>query len=179
MSRKKITRKREIHNDFVYQSQLVSRFINRLMRDGKKGVAEKVFYQAIKEVAQKDKQDGKRLLDENAELMQWLGEPKSQDTGLELFRLAISKIGPEVEVKSRRVGGATYQVPMEVSDVRRRSLAIRWLVNYARERNERTMVDKLTAEIRDACRGTGGAIKKKEDVFRMAESNKAFAHYKW
>ena len=179
MYRKKITRKREIHSDFVFQSQLVARFINRLMRDGKKGVAEKVFYQAIKNVASKDKEDGKRLLEENAEVMQWLGESKGKDIGLELFRLAISKIGPEVEVKSRRVGGAPYQVPLEVPDVRRRSLAIRWLVNYARERNERTMAEKLTGEIRDACRGTGGAIKKKEDVFRMAESNKAFAHYKW
>lgn len=179
MSRKKVVYKRKIHSDVVYQSELVSRFINRLMYGGKKSVAERAFYGALKQVAEKEKADASRLLKENEEVMQWLTESKSNDIGLELFRLAISKIGPEVEVRSRRVGGASYQVPVEVSDRRRISLSIRWLVTFARKRNERTIVDRLVGEICDACRGTGNAIKKKEDVFRMAEANKAFAHYKW
>ena len=179
MSRKKVVRKVRTSPDVVFGSILASKMINRLMQDGKKSLSEKIFYESIKKAGKKIKDDATKLLEQNKEAISWIGEEVSKETDFELFRLAIAKIGPEIEVKSRRVGGATYQVPIEVSDKRRKSLAIRWLVTYARQRAEHTMVDRLSGEIVDACRGTGGALKKREDVFRMAESNKAFAHYKW
>ena len=156
MSRKKKAKIRSVVPDALYSSELVMRFINRLMYDGKKSVAEKNFYAAIK-----------------------VAEQKVDQKGLELFLEVVKKVSPEVEVKSRRIGGATYQVPIEVRSVRQRSLAIRWLVTYARQRNEKGIVSKLAGEFVDVLNGTGGSVKKKEDVFKVAEANKAFAHYKW
>lgn len=158
MSRKQIVYKtREgIMPDAIYGSELVTQFINRLMLDGKKSIAAKIFYEAIKKL---DKiMDGK---------------------GLEAFEKAIKNSSPEVAVTSRRIGGATYQVPVQVRDKRKKYLAVRWIINSARLRSGHSMVDRLTGELKDACNNTGGAVKKKEEVFRMAEANKAFAHYRW
>ena len=157
MSRKKSHKRRSIFPDSIYNSELVARFVNRLMYDGKKGVAEVIFYKALSIIEEK------------------INDQK----GIEVFNKSIENVKPKVEVKSRRLGGATYQVPIEVSEYRQRTLAIRWLVTYSRERTDRTMAAKLAGEFMDAYNNTGGAIKKKEDVFRMAEANKAFAHYRW
>ncbi|BBM88666.1 30S ribosomal protein S7 [Spirochaetota bacterium] len=156
MSRKYHGEKRTIEADVVFNSVLAARFINRMMVAGKKPIAEKIFYKAIDMATQK------------------IGGEK-----YEMFEKAINNVSPMVEVKSRRVGGATYQVPTEVSEHRRHSLAIRWLITFARNRSEKGMVNRLAGELVDACNLTGGAFKKKEEVFRMAEANKAFSHYKW
>jgi small subunit ribosomal protein S7 len=147
---------REVMPDPIYNSKVITKFINTLMLDGKKSVAEKIMYGAIEALDKK-------------------GEAK----GIELFEKAIENIKPLVEVKSRRVGGATYQVPVEVRASRRQTLALRWLVDVSRKRNERTMVDSLANELFDAANERGTAFKKKEDMHRMAEANKAFAHYRW
>ncbi len=156
MPRKGPVPKREILPDPIYNSRLAARFVNRLMYDGKKGAAEKIFYSAL----------------------EVLGE-KTGEQPLQAFEKAIENIKPHLEVKSRRVGGATYQVPMEVRPERQISLAIRWLISYARARGEKGMVSKLSGELIDAFNNRGGSIKKKEDTHRMAEANKAFAHYRW
>ena len=156
MPRKGPVPKREILPDPIYNSRLVARFVNRLMYDGKKGAAEKIFYSALGVLAEKTGEDA-----------------------LQAFEKAMENVKPHVEVKSRRVGGATYQVPMEVRPERQISLAIRWLINYARSRGEKGMANKLSAEFIDAFNLRGGAVKKKEDTHRMAEANKAFAHYRW
>ena len=148
--------KREILPDPVYNSVLVTKLINGVMLDGKKGVAQKVVYDAFDLIQKK--------LDRNP---------------LEVFTEALNNIMPALEVKARRVGGATYQVPIEVRPERRQTLGLRWLVSYARTRGEKTMADKLAGEIVDAVNGTGGAVKKREETHRMAEANKAFAHYKY
>jgi small subunit ribosomal protein S7 len=148
--------KREVLPDPVYGSQLVTKLINGVMEDGKKGVAQKIVYEAFEKVAEKSGQDA-----------------------LEMFKKALANIMPQLEVKAVRRGGSNYQVPMEVRPERRQTLGLRWLVNYARQRSERTMADRLFGEIMDACNSTGGAVKKKEDTLKMAEANKAFAHYKW
>ena len=148
--------KREILPDPVYGSVLVTRLINNVMLDGKKGVAQKIVYGAFDIV--KDK-TGK--------------EP------LEVFTTAMDNIMPSLEVKARRVGGATYQVPMDVRPARRQTLGLRWLTSYARARSERTMAERLAGELMDAANNTGSAVKKREDTHKMAESNKAFAHYRW
>ncbi|MDQ1558537.1 MAG: small subunit ribosomal protein [Pyrinomonadaceae bacterium] len=142
--------------DPVYNSPLVTKFINGLMEGGKKSNAEKIFYNALLQV----------------------GEKVGEDP-LKAFKRAIDNVRPQVEVKSRRVGGSTYQVPLEVPQERRGSLAIRWIVGAARSRGEKTMIDRLTGELLDAANNRGNAVKKKDDVHRMAEANKAFAHYKW
>ena len=142
--------------DAVYNSTLVSKFINCLMKDGKKSVSERIFYGGMDMVRERSKEDP-----------------------LPLFKRAIENCKPVVEVKSRRVGGANYQVPIEVATNRRSSLAIRWLINYATARSEKGMAEKLCAEIIEAAASRGAAIKKREDVHRMAEANKAFAHYRW
>jgi small subunit ribosomal protein S7 len=142
--------------DAVYNSTLVSKFINCMMWDGKKAVSEKTFYRA----------------------MTLVGE-RSNEEPLKVFKKAVENCKPVVEVKSRRVGGANYQVPVEVSQSRRSSLALRWLISFARTRPEKGMPEKLCAEFLDAAAGRGSAIKRKEDVHRMAEANKAFAHYRW
>jgi small subunit ribosomal protein S7 len=156
MPRKGPAPRREVLPDPKYGSRLVAKFINQMMVDGKKSVSEKILYQAMEEL-------GRRL-----EL-----EP------LKAFEQVVDKVKPQMEVKSRRVGGATYQVPMEVRPARQESLAIRWLITYARGRGEKGMVHRLAAEFIDAFNERGGAMKKREDTHRMAEANKAFAHYRW
>jgi len=156
MPRRATVQKREILPDPVYNSQLVTRFINSVMKDGKKTVAESIFYGAL-------------------ELM----EERTGDDPLKLFKRAVENTKPHVEVKSRRVGGSTYQVPVEVRAERQLSLAIRWLINFSRSRHEKTMTEKLAGELLDAANNRGGAIKKRDDTHRMAEANKAFAHYRW
>ena len=157
MPRRREVPKREILPDPVYNSQLVTKFINSLMTDGRKSVAERVFYGALKKV-----------------------EDRAKDDPLKLFKKAIDNVKPSLEVKSRRVGGSNYQVPVEVNPNRRLSLAIRWVAGYARERGDgKTMQEKLAMEFLDAANLRGGAVKKREDTHRMAEANKAFAHYRW
>ncbi|MBS1783967.1 MAG: 30S ribosomal protein S7 [Acidobacteria bacterium] len=156
MSRRSAPAKREILPDPVYNSLLVSKFVNILMEQGKKATAERIIYGALEIVAK-----------------------KSGEEALEAFTKALTNIKPAVEVKSRRVGGATYQVPVEVPQNRRTSLAMRWLKSYSATRGERTMRDKLAGEILDAMNFRGAAVKKKDDVHKMAEANKAFAHYRW
>jgi len=156
MPRRATVAKREILPDPVYNSQLVTRFINSVMKDGKKTVAERIFYGALK-----------------------LMEERTGDDPLKMFKRAVENVKPHVEVKSRRVGGSTYQVPMEVRSERQLSLAIRWLIQYAGSRSEKTMTERLAGELLDAANNRGGTIKKRDDTHRMAEANKAFAHYRW
>ena len=156
MPRKGFIAKREVLADPIYNSIVVTKLINNIMLDGKKGVAQKIVYDAFEIIKEKT---GK--------------EP------LEAFTDAMNNIMPVLEVKARRVGGATYQVPMEVRPERRQTLGLRWLTRYSRERNEKTMKERLANEIIDALNGTGGACKKREDTHKMAEANRAFAHYRW
>ncbi len=156
MSRKHRAQVREVLPDPRYNDIVVTKFINAMMIGGKKAVAEKIVYGAFD-----------------------LAEQKSGEEGIKIFKKAMSNIKPAVEVKSRRIGGATYQVPVEVRPNRRQSLAIRWLREYSRSRNGKTMVEKLADELVDAANNRGGSIKKREDVYKMAEANKAFAHLKW
>ncbi len=142
--------------DARYDSQTVSKFINVMMLAGKKSTAERIFYSAMDVV-----------------------EEKTSQPGVNVFKQALSNVKPVVEVKSRRVGGATYQVPVEVRPERRTALAMRWLIQYSRERGEKSMAEKLAAEVISASKGEGNAVKKKEDTHRMADANKAFAHYRW
>jgi small subunit ribosomal protein S7 len=148
--------KREILPDPLYQSKVVSQFISKIMYSGKKGVAERVMYDAFDLIKEKTGKDP-----------------------LEVFQTAMKNVMPVLEVKARRVGGATYQVPVEVRPERRTALAMRWLISYSRKRGEKTMVEKLAGEIMDAASGVGASIKKREDTHKMAEANRAFAHYRW
>ena len=148
--------KRDVLADPVYNSKMVTRLINNIMYDGKKGVAQKIVYGAFEIVSEKTGKDA-----------------------LEAFEQAMENIMPVLEVKARRVGGATYQVPMEVRPERRQTLGLRWMTTYARTRNEKTMKERLAGEIMDALNGMGGACKKREDTHKMAEANRAFAHYRW
>ena len=148
--------KREILPDPIYVSILVTKLVNSIMLDGKKGVAQKVVYGAFQIV-----------------------EEKTGKSGLEAFQQAMENIMPAVEVKTRRVGGANYQVPIEVRPERRQTLGLRWLTNYSRARSEKTMRERLAGEIMDACNNTGAAVKKREDTHKMAEANKAFSHFRW
>jgi small subunit ribosomal protein S7 len=147
---------REILADPIYNSKVITKFVNTVMLDGKKSTAEKIMYGAIANL-----------------------DARGEASGIELFEKAIENVKPLLEVRSRRVGGATYQVPVEVRAVRRQTLALRWLVDAARKRNERTMVERLANELFEAANDRGTAFKKKEDMHRMAEANKAFAHYRW
>ena len=148
--------KREVLPDPMYNSIIVTRLVNNIMLDGKKGVAQKIVYEAFEIV-----------------------EAKTGKNGLEAFEEALENIMPVLECKTRRVGGANYQVPLEVRPERRETLGLRWITTYSRTRNERTMKERLAGEIIDAMNSTGGAFKKKEDVHKMAEANKAFAHFRW
>ena len=148
--------KREVLPDPMYNNVVVTKLINNIMLDGKKGVAQSIVYGAFEIIAEKTGKDA-----------------------LEVFTQAMENIMPVLEVKARRVGGATYQVPIEVRPERRQTLGLRWLTKYSRERNERTMRERLAGEILDAVNNMGGAVKKKDDTHKMAESNKAFAHYRW
>ncbi|ADD03214.1 ribosomal protein S7 [Thermoanaerobacter italicus Ab9] len=156
MPRKGQVERREVLPDPVYNSKKVSKLINKVMWDGKKSLAQKICYGAFDIIREKTGRDP-----------------------LEVFEEALNNVMPVLEVRPRRVGGATYQVPMEVRPERRLSLGIRWLVEYARQRNGKSMMEKLAAEIMDAANNTGGSVKKKEDTHKMAEANKAFAHYRW
>jgi len=156
MPRKGPARQREITPDPVYNNRVVTRFVNRLFTRGKKSVGERIFYSALEEI-----------------------ESKAGRPGIDVFEQAVRNVMPIIEVKPRRVGGATYQVPVEVRTDRRMALAIRWLVTYARKRPGRTMVDRLAGELMDAASNAGASVKKKEDGHKMAEANKAFAHYRW
>ena len=148
--------KREVLPDPMYNSVLVTKLVNSIMLDGKKGVAQKVVYGAFDII-----------------------EEKTGKNGLEVFQEAMENIMPSLEVKSRRVGGATYQVPIEVRPDRRQTLGLRWLTNYSRSRSEKTMRERLAAEIMDASNNTGSSVKKREDTHKMAEANKAFSHFRW
>jgi small subunit ribosomal protein S7 len=156
MPRRRYVAKREVLPDPVYNSQLVTRFINSILRQGKKSTAEGIFYGALDII-----------------------QSKTQDDPLKVFKRAMDNVKPQLEVKSRRVGGSTYQVPVEVPPARQLSLSIRWLIDFAKARGEKSMVDKLAGELLDAANNRGGAIKKKDDTHRMAEANKAFSHYRW
>ncbi len=156
MSRRNAAEIREVLPDPVYNSTVVTKVVNQVMLDGKKGVAQRIVYGAMEEAGKKLEKDP-----------------------LEVFNTAIENIKPKLETKARRVGGATYQVPMEIRPARQQTLAIRWLVMFARKRSERTMDEKLANELVDACNLTGGAVKKRDEMHRTAEANKAFAHFKW
>ena len=156
MPRRGSIAKRDVLADPIYNSKLVTRLINNIMYDGKKGVAQQIVYGAFDIVAEKT---GKEAM--------------------EVFEAAMNNIMPVLEVKARRIGGATYQVPIEVRPERRQALALRWLTTFSRNRGEKTMVDKLAAEIIDASNNTGSAVRRKEDMHKMADANKAFAHYRW
>ncbi|MFC3848371.1 30S ribosomal protein S7 [Helicobacter baculiformis] len=147
---------REVLGDPVYNSKVITKFINKMMYDGKKSVAEKIIYAALSKI-----------------------EEKSGEKGIEVFEKALENVKPLLEVRSRRVGGATYQVPVEVRPARQQSLSIRWILEATRKRNERMMVDKLANELLDAASDKGAAFRKKEEIHKMAEANKAFAHYRW
>ena len=156
MSRRGRVAKRDVLPDPIYNSKVVTKLINNIMLDGKKGVAQNILYEAFQKV-----------------------EAKTGTPAMEVFDKAIENIMPVLELKVRRIGGANYQVPVEVYPERRMTLGLRWLVNYSRLRNEKSMVDRLANEIIDASNGTGASVKKKEDTHKMAEANKAFAHFRW
>ena len=156
MARRRVAGKREVLPDPIFNSVVVTKFINGLMWGGKKSTAEEIFYGAMNRLAE-----------------------KTGEEPLKVFKKALDTVAPALEVKSRRIGGATYQVPLEVTRDRRNTLAIRWLVSQARNRGEKTMQDRLVGELLDATNNRGGAVKKREDVHRMAEANKAFAHYRF
>ncbi len=159
MSRRAQAPKRMILPDPKYGSELLAKFMNMIMNDGKKSVAERIIYGALDRISEKESQEGAR--------------------SLELLEQALENVKPVVEVKSRRVGGATYQVPIEVRPARRQTLAMRWLIDAARKRSEKSMAHRLAYELMDAAENRGTAVKKKEDTHRMAEANKAFSHYRW
>jgi small subunit ribosomal protein S7 len=156
MPRRKVAQKREVSADPVYNNRLVLKFINTMLKQGKKSVAESIFYRSMKVIEERTKNDPLRM-----------------------FKQAVDNVKPVLEVKSRRVGGATYQVPVEVRAERRTSLAFRWIIGFSRKRVEKTMSERLAAELIEAANGRGNSVKKKEDTHKMAEANKAFAHYRW
>ncbi len=156
MSRKGHIQKREVLADPLYNNKVVTKLINNIMLDGKKGVAQKIVYGAFEQM-----------------------EAKAGKPAIEVFEEAMNNIMPSLEVKARRIGGATYQVPIEVKPERRQALALRWITEYSRKRGEKTMVDRLAGELLDASNNTGASVKKKEDMHKMAEANKAFAHYRF
>jgi small subunit ribosomal protein S7 len=156
MPRRRVAAKREILPDPIYNSKLLSKFVNALMEDGKKSVAERACYGALDILKEKTGNDP-----------------------LKVFKQAIENVKPLIEVKSRRVGGATYQVPVDIRPQRRVALAFRWVIGFSRKRGERTMREKLAGELLDAANGTGSSVKKREDTHKMADANKAFAHYRW
>jgi small subunit ribosomal protein S7 len=156
MPRRGMVPKREVTADPLYNSALVTKFINSMMYGGQRAISQQIMYEALNQV-----------------------QAKTSEDPLKVFKRAVDNVKPSLEVKSRRVGGSNYQVPIEVNPARRTSLALRWIIGYARKRPERSMVAKLANELMDAANMRGGAVKKKEDVHKMAEANKAFAHYRW
>ncbi|WP_022836573.1 30S ribosomal protein S7 [Salisaeta longa] len=156
MARDKAAKRRTTQADPIYRDDMVSRFVNAVMRDGKKSLAQRIVYDAFDVI-----------------------EDRTGEPGLDVFKKAVNNVSPNVEVRSRRVGGATYQVPIEVRPERRITLAFRWIIQYARARKEKSMVNRIAGELLEAARGEGSAVKKKDDTHRMAESNKAFAHFRY
>ena len=156
MPRRGFVPKREVLPDPVYGTTVVTKLINQIMLDGKRGIAQTICYSAFQTVADKTGKDAN-----------------------EIFQAALNNVSPQLEVKARRVGGATYQVPIEIRPERRQTLALRWIVDFARKRGEKTMAERLAGELMDAANNTGAAVKRKEEMHRMAEANKAFAHYRW
>ena len=156
MPRRGFIPKREVLPDPVYNTTVITKLINQIMYDGKRGVAQSVCYEALEAVAE-----------------------KSGKEAMEVFNAAMANVAPSLEVKARRVGGATYQVPIEIRPERRQTLALRWLVDFSRKRGEKTMAERVAGELLDAMNNTGNAVKRKEEMHRMAEANKAFAHYRW
>ena len=156
MPRRAAAVRREVQPDAVYNNRLVTQLINKVLLDGKKATAERIVYGAFNMVAEKTGKDAN-----------------------EVFQAALANVAPSLEVKARRVGGATYQVPIEIRPERRQTLALRWIVDFARKRGEKTMAERLAGELMDAANNTGAAVKRKEEMHRMAEANKAFAHYRW
>lgn len=156
MPRRRVAVKRDVLPDPIYNSVIVSKFINGMMMTGKKSISEKIFYKAMEEIGE-----------------------KTGEEPLKIFQAALENVAPALEVKSRRIGGATYQVPIDVSKMRRYTLAIRWVVSFARQRGEKTMKDRLVGELLDASSNRGGSVRKKDDMHRMADANKAFAHYRF
>jgi small subunit ribosomal protein S7 len=156
MPRRRRVPKRKVLPDPVYHNEVVTKFINGLMRRGKRSIAEKIFYSAMDII-----------------------EEKTGNKGIEVFEKALSNVKPVLEVRSRRVGGATYQVPVEIRQDRRQALAFRWIINFSKSRSEKTMAERLAAELMAAAKNDGASIKKKDDTHRMAEANKAFAHFRW
>jgi len=156
MPRRRRVPKRQVLPDPVYQSQVVTKFINGVMEQGKRSIAEKIFYSAMEII-----------------------ETKTGSKGIEVFEKALSNVKPVLEVRSRRVGGATYQVPVEIREDRRQALAFRWIIGFSRSRSEKTMAERLASELIAASKNEGASIKKREDTHRMAEANKAFAHFRW
>ena len=156
MPRRSGVPKRDVLPDPIYNSKVVTKLVNQVMLDGKKGIAQRIVYAAFEEVAK-----------------------KLSSKPMDIFEKALENVRPVLEVKARRVGGSTYQVPMEIREDRRQTLAIRWIVDFARKRSEKTMIERLAGEIIDAYGETGGSVKKKEEMHRMAEANKAFAHFRW
>ena len=156
MPRRGFIPKREVLPDPVYNNIVITKLINQIMYDGKRGVAQSVCYEALAAVAEKSGKDA-----------------------MEVFNAALANVAPQLEVKARRVGGATYQVPIEIRPERRQTLALRWLVDFSRKRGEKTMAERVAGELLDAMNNTGNAVKRKEEMHRMAEANKAFAHYRW
>jgi small subunit ribosomal protein S7 len=156
MSRRRAAVKRAVLPDSRYGDVVVTKFINAIMLDGKKSLAENIFYSAMDKI-----------------------EEKTGQAGIEVFRQAMENVRPQLEVRSRRIGGATYQVPVEVRVERQQALCIRWLITYTRQRKEYSMIEKLSAELMAAANNEGASVKKKEDTYKMAEANRAFAHYKW
>jgi small subunit ribosomal protein S7 len=159
MSRRTQAPKRTILPDPKYGSELLAKFMNMIMNDGKKSVAERIIYGALDRISEK--------------------ESRAEDEALDVLKQALDNVKPVVEVKSRRVGGATYQIPIEIRPIRRQTLAMRWLIDAARKRSEKSMAHRLAHELMDAAENRGAAVKKKEDIHRMAEANKAFSHYRW
>ena len=192
MPRRKQAPKRAILPDPLFHSELLAKFINSVMRSGKKSLAEQIVYGALDNVTKKIQSSGKSVVKDSDD-GEGAGQPaqgkpvtgdirdsaEAREVALGAFKKALDSITPSVEVKSRRVGGSTYQVPVEIRTSRRAALAMRWLVEYSNKRSEKTMVMRLANEILDALDGRGGAVKKREDVHRMAKANQAFAHFRW
>jgi small subunit ribosomal protein S7 len=183
VSRRKAAQKRTIIPDPLFNSELISKFINCVMQSGKKSVAERIVYGALIRVLHRQKEKGEGDVDSGESASSGSGDqhltPQSKEVAIKSFIKALDNVSPAVEVKSRRVGGSNYQVPIEVRPERRATLGMRWLIEYANSRSEKTMVMRLAGEILDALHGRGGAVKKREDVHRMAKANQAFAHYRW
>ncbi|HUX66326.1 MAG TPA: 30S ribosomal protein S7 [Terriglobales bacterium] len=178
MPRKGYIEKREVAPDAIHDSRLVEKFINSMMWDGKKSTAQAIFYGALDRIAERAPKPAPAAAEAAPGDKPDKPAPEKDDP-LKIFKRAVENVKPVVEVKTRRVGGANYQVPIEVNPTRRVSLAVRWLIAQARARGEKGMVERLANELLDAANNRGGAVKKREDVHRMAEANKAFAHYRW